>query len=480
MTRFDMDFLARIARRLSRSKAVFACLTAILIFGGFSCGQDEDVTDLTQPFTIKYWRVFDDRDAFRDIVTAYQTLHPHIKIDYRLFRYDEYERELLNAISEDRGPDIFSIHNTWMNEWRPRLLAAPATLSIPYTEMKGSLKKEAVTTIKSVPGVTVRQVANDFIDAVSYDVVIPTEQADPRAPLIPRVYGLPLSVDTMVMYYNRDILNAGGIAKPASHWLEFQEHVKKITRLDEAGNIIQPAASLGTAENVERASDILSVLMMQNGAEMTDDDGVATFDRIPEELTGRTTPPGAEALIFYTDFANPEKEVYTWNAKMPDSLEAFVKGQTAYFFGYSYHLAQIRQQNAALNFGIAPLPQIEGNKPVNYGNYWVEVVSDKTEHPDEVWEFLQFMTAAEQAQKYLGVTKKPTALRSLINSQLEDIDLSVFASELPTAMTWYRGSDADATESTFKEMIEQMLAGEEPDPVRIVGLGATKVNQTIE
>ncbi|MEA3249859.1 MAG: extracellular solute-binding protein [Patescibacteria group bacterium] len=455
-------------------------LAALLVFTGISCGGDDELAELTKPFTIQYWRVFDDRDAFRGIMESYRALHPHISIEYRQFRFDEYEREVLNAIAEDRGPDIFSIHNTWMNEWQPRLLAAPATLSIPFTELKGSLKKEKVTTIRSMPGITVRGLANDFIDAVSYDVVIPTEQADPRAPLIPRIYGLPLSVDTMVLLYNRDILNSNGIAKPASHWLEFQEHVKKITRLDEAGNVIQPATSLGTAENVDRASDILSVLMMQNGAQMADGNGIATFDRIPTELTGRPTPPGAEALIFYTDFANPEKEVYTWNDKMPDSLEAFIKGQTAYFFGYSYHLSYIRNSNSELNFGIAPLPQIQGNQPKHYANYWVEVVSDKTEHPDELWEFLQFMTAAEQAQKYLDKTGKPTALRSLINSQLEDIDLSVFASQLPTALTWYRGTDATATEDTFKDMIGQMLVGEDPDPVKIVELGATKVNQTIE
>lgn len=474
-----MTSFTRITRYLSRSKVVLMSLTAILVFNGFSCGGGDE-TPVTTPFTIRYWRVFDDQDAFRDIVSAYQAIHPHIRIEYRQFRYEEYERELLNAYAEDRAPDIFSIHNTWMNEWRPRLLAAPAQLSIPYTEMKGSLKKEAVTTIRTIPGMTVRQLANDFIDTVYHDVVIPTEQADPRAPLIPRVYGLPLSVDTLVMYYNRDILNENGIAKPASHWLEFQEQVKKITRIDEAGNIIQPAASLGTSGNVERAGDILSILMMQNGTEMTDENGIATFDRVPSTLPDRQTPPGADALVFYTDFANPAKEVYTWNDKMPGSFEAFVSGKTAYFFGYSYHLPTIRLQNPDLNFGIAPLPQIQGNQPSNFANYWVEVVSRNTEHPDEVWEFLQFMTSAEHVQSYLDRTGKPTALRSLINSQLEDIDLSVFASQLPTAMSWYTGTDATATEQTFDDMIDEMLTGEEPDPVKIVELGATKVNQTIE
>ncbi|MBU1916469.1 extracellular solute-binding protein, partial [Patescibacteria group bacterium] len=412
--------------------------------------------------------------------SAYQAQHPHIKIEYRKFRYEEYEKELLNAFAENRGPDIFSLHNTWINEWRPRLEPSPSILTMPFRELKGSIKKEVVTVIKQTPGLTVRQLANDFLDVVSQDAVIDTEQTDPRAPLVPRVYGVPLAVDTLVMFYNRDILNASGIPSPATHWLEFQEQVKKITKLDELGTIIQPAAAIGTADNVERASDILSILMIQNGARMTDNLGIATFNQVPAELSGRALPPGAEALIFYTDFANPEKEVYTWNDKMPNSLTAFANGQVAYFFGYAYHLPTIRNFNPELNFGIAPLPQIEGNQPMNFANYWLEVVANKTEHVNEAWDFLKFAATAEMTKKYLDKTGRPTALRSLVNSQLDDLDLSVFASQLPTAVSWYRGSDAEAQEEAFQEMIRQMITGTEPNPVKIVDLAATKVNQTID
>lgn len=465
---------------LTRRRAAFAGLLVALVLGGFGCkGASKEVIQRTQPITLKYWRVFDTDEAFGPIFEAYHKIHPNIAIEFRRLRYDEYEKALLDALAQDQGPDIISLHNTWMRRWQPRLLAVPPVLSVPYREVQGSIKKEVVTVIHQVPGVTLKQLADDFVDVVSEDAVIPTEQEDPRAPLIPKIYGLPLSVDTMVVYYNRDILNRAGIAQPATDWRTFQDQVKKITKLDETGAIVQSGAGLGTADNVSRATDILGLLMMQNGTPMTDQNGTVSFDKYPPELAGRPYPPGAEALIFYTDFANPEKEVYTWNDKMPNSLEAFEKGQTAYYFGYSYDLPEIRLANRNLNFGIAPFPQIEGNKPVNYANYWLETVSNKTKYPNEAWDFVMFMTKAENAQKYLSVTKKPTALRSLVNGQLEDLDLSVFAAQVPTAKSWYHGVDADATEKAFSEMIRQMLAGE-ADPKKIVELGATKVNQTIK
>jgi len=455
-------------------------LAAGLLLSGFGCRtQDPSVAERTKPLVLKVWRVFDDTDSFRDIIADYQLLHPHIRIEYRKFRYEEYRKELLNAIAEGRGPDIISLHNTWLPEWQARLLPSPTTLSMPFTEIRGSIKKEKFSVLRNVPGLTVSQLANDFLDVVSRDAVLLAPQDDPQAPFVPKVYGAPLSVDSLVMFYNRDMLNANGLAKPASHWAEFQEQVKKIVRLDEVGTIIQPAASIGTADNVERSSDLLAVLMMQNSAQMADGNGIATFDRFPPDLPPREMTPGAEALVFFSDFANPQKEVYTWNDKMPDSLAAFASGKTAFFFGYSYHLAAIRLSNPQLNLGIAPLPQILGNQPVNYANYWLETVSAETKYPNESWDFVRFATSAEEAQKYLTRTNKPTALRSLVNSQLENIDLSVFAGQLPSSTSWYRGNDALATEESFREMVRQMHATE-ADPNKIVELGATKMNQTLD
>ena len=466
-------------RRLA-SLSAFALLAAVLLTAGFGCKTaDPAVAARAKPVTLKYWRVFDGEDTLRPAIEAWRAQHPYVTVDYRKFTYEEYRDEVLNAMAEDKGPDVFSLQSSWLREWQPRLLPAPAVLSLPFREMQGAIKPEPVWVMHQIAGPNLRQVANDFVDIVSSDVVIPTEQSDPRAPLVPEIYGLPLSIDTMVMYYNRDILNAAGISQPAIYWKDFQDQVKKITKLDQVGTILQSAAALGTADNVDRPMDILALLMMQNGTQMTDGSGMVTFDRFTPETAGQPLAPAAAALVFYNDFANPEKEVYTWNDKMPDALQAFVDGRVAYFFGYAYDLPQIRQMNPKLNFGIANFPQIEGNKPLNYANYWVEVVSKKTSHPDEAWDLVQTVTRAENAAKYLAATNKPTALRSLINGQLESLDLSVFASQVPTAKSWYHGQDADSTEKVFSDMIRQMLAGD-ADPSKITELAAVKVNQTVK
>jgi ABC-type glycerol-3-phosphate transport system substrate-binding protein len=143
-------------------------------------------------------------------------------------------------------------------------------------------------------------------------------------------------------------------------------------------------------------------------------------------------------------------------------------------------LPQIRAQGPKINFNIAKLPQIEGNQLIiNYANYWLETVSRKSQHKDEAWDFVQFATRAENVKSYLEKTKKPTALRSLIESQLDDLDIGIFADQVLTAKSWYRGADAVAAEKIIGEMINDVVTGKE-EIEKAIETGAERVQQTIK
>ena len=454
---------------MSKKIIAFSLLLIFVLTAGFGCKTTNTATkEASEPITLTFWQAFDDSDAFTEIIAKYQALHPNITIEYKKFRYEEYENELLNAWAEDRGPDIFAVQNTWIKKYQAKITPMPAEITMAYQVETGTVKKETVTQLKTVKSLTTRELKNNFPDIVSSDVIL--EDGN--------IYGLPLSIDTLVLFYNRDLLNSAGITNPPLYWnKEFQQNVKKLTKQDPKKGIVQSGVALGTSKNINRFSDILSVLMMQNGAVMTNGNQI-TFQAMPETMTGNYNP-GLEALRFYTDFANPNKEVYCWNNDMPNSLEAFTSGSLAMFFGYSFNIEQIRAQSPKLNFGIAKLPQIEGNSlEVNFANYWVDTVSKKSKHPNEAWDFIQFLTKEENAKLYLAKTKKPTALKSLISSQKDDEDLGVFAEQILSAKSWYHGKSISNAESAIGEMIDAALAT--PDMIQeILSNGANKVQQTI-
>lgn len=452
-------------------KIISLSLLAIFILGsGFGCKTvDKKTQEAMQPITLTYWRVFDDSDAFQEIIDKYKVIHPNITINYRKLRYEEYESELLNALAEDRGPDMLSIHNTWLRKYQNKLAPMPTSITMAYPVEQGSIKKEVVPVLKTVKSLSLSDLKNLFIDTVYNDVVLDDNQ----------IYGLPLSVDTLVLYYNRDLLNNAGITQAPQYWnKEFQQNVKKITKQDPIQGIVQSGIALGGSNNINRFSDVLSVLMMQNGATMMDGKQVM-FNAIPPAGQDKKYNPGLEALRFYIDFSNPGKEVYSWNESLPNSLEMFTSGKLAMMFGYSYDLATIKAQAPKLNFSISKLPQIEGSPvEVNFANYWVESVSKKSKYQNESWDFIQFAAKEEQAKTYLAKTKKPTALRSLVNAQKEDDELGVFASQLLTAKSWYRGKDAVAAEAAIGEMINSARQNTEKI-LDAINTGAAKVQQTV-
>ncbi len=216
--------------------------------------------------------------------------------------------------------------------------------------------------------------------------------------------------------------------------------------------------------------------MIQNGTQMTDDHGRVSFHLIPDGTPSEVFP-GVDAVEFYTDFSDPTKKSYSWNASMPTSFEAFTTGKTAFFFGYSYHLPLIRTSAPKLNFAISIMPQIADGKTANFANYWIETVSKDSKSSDWAWDFLAFATSQEYVSSYLTNANKPTALRNLINTQLENEDLSAFATQVLTAESWYHGMDASATNEALEDFITSIAANpEKPDKV-IVDV-AKKVMQT--
>ncbi|MBT3230695.1 extracellular solute-binding protein [Candidatus Uhrbacteria bacterium] len=436
--------------------------------GGTSTASFDDID-------IVIWRVFDDDDTFDAIIDNYRALHPNISVEYKKLRYDEYEDELIQAFAEGRGPDVLSLHNTWLPDYQVLLEPMPSSTTVSYLETQGTLRKETVVVSRTTNTMSMRELESSFVEQVAEDVVL-DYQIDPDIDPVEKIYGLPMAMDTMTLFYNKDLLNAAGIATPPSTWSEFQDDIIALTTYDSDGNVDQSGAAIGTSDNVERAADILSLLMMQNGTEMTDERGRVYFHEIPKD-SPEGVYPGYDATSFYTDFANPTKEVYTWNDNFDSSYESFANGETAMFFGYSYHIPLLQAAAPKLNYAIAQAPQISGGREVNFANYWVECVAAASENPEWAWNFILFATDEDQVINYLDEAQKPTALRNLIGGQLDHSLLGAFAEQILTAQSWYHGYDAAVTEDVFGDLIDTILAGTD-DPENAMNSAASRISDT--
>lgn len=449
--------------------AAVTLLFASLLLAGQGCVGGSSAPANNAPVTLNYWRVYDSNEAFTEIIRSYQNTKPNVRINYRELRPERYEEELVRAIAEGNGPDIFTLPNTKLREYQNLIAPMPSSITVTELETRGTLRKEVVPVSKEKPTLSTRALKNNFVDQVIEDVLFPVQT--PEGP-VDAIHGLPLALDTLVLYYNRDLLNEAGIAQPAEDWAEFQNHIELLTDFNSDGSISQHGVGLGTANNVDRSTDILSLIMLQAGVEMSDPRGRPNFARPNDDRE----LPALDALTFYTDFANPVKSVYTWEEGPQSALNAFLAGQAAYFIGYSYHEPIIRAGAPQLNFAVSTIPQIAGAKQVNFANYWVETVADTSENIDTAWDFLLYATDRQHVTSYLDETNKPTARKDLISNQIDDEFLGPFAEQVLTAVHWYKGEDIDRAEAALRDLIDDFLGA--ADPEDLLSITQSKVEQT--
>lgn len=375
---------------------------------------------------VEFWGVFDDRIAFDKVIRDFQAQNPSISVAYRQFSFEDYEREVVNALAGGTGPDVWMIHHTWLPKHIDKLA--------PLPEKIRGLDR---------PLMTFKDFQDQFVEVAVNDLAVGGQ-----------IFAVPLYVDTLALYYNRDLFNSAGITSPPRSWDEFNDAVEKLTRIDSSGNIVQSGAAIGTSQNVNRSTDILASLMIQSGVRMTDVDNTSAMFSRPVN----NTPVGEISLRYYTDFANPSVRTYTWNNSQHYSIDAFTEGTVAMMFNYSHQAGILNQKAARLNYAVAPMPQISDIDIKNFANYWAVAVSKSSLASNEAWRFAAYLASREGASSYLAETSRPAARRDIIDLQKNDLRLGVFANQALTAKSWYQ-IDNSAIESILAEMIDNVNFG---------------------
>lgn len=450
----------------------FIALASFLLLAGLGCkGLSKQEAAATQPLTLEYWTIFDDVDALQSQIDKYKADRPYLTVNLKQLRADEFYPRLLEALSEDQGPDIISVRNRWMRFYKPKL--APMPSAVPDTTVqvkKSNLGTQTIvnTVTQNLP--TTVQVDREYAQAVKNDVVMDE-----------KVYGLPLSLDNMALYYNKDLLDRAGVPEPPKNWEDFQAAVKKLTKFEKTSDkILQSGAALGTGNNIPGFEDLLYILFKQSNASFVSKNGFASFS----PPAGGGSNPAMSIMNFYTDFASADRDTYSWNEQMPNALDAFVNGSLAFFFGYSYHYSVIKARAPQLNVAILPMLQLNPEQPVNAANYWVQAVLDKSKHKNEAWGLLNFLTHSKATKEYLDQSGRPAALRAYISGQLDNTELYPFVSQILIADSWYKGKNYDAAVKALGDMAHEWLLppsqpGRELEwKQEVLNRAAAKFNQT--
>ncbi len=328
-------------RRLLLFVLILVFLGGLAFGGRFIYGMLSGAKEVT----ITYWGLWENDAIVRPLIADFEANNPKIKVQYVKQNHRQYRERLQAAIERGDGPDVFRFHNTWVPMLKDNLTPVPATIMSPA------------------------QFSAAYYPVAGRDLVAGET-----------IFGLPMMIDGLGLYYNEDLFAAAGVLPPTTYE-ELLGVVPKLT-VNSGGQILTSAIALGTTGNIENYSDIVATMMMQNGAKLT-------------------SPTGVEAeqtLIFYRKFADPGDPMYTWNDTLDNSIVAFANGRVAMIMAPSWRAFDVKQINPNLRFKIAPIPQLPGT-PVSWASYWAEGVSAKTKNKEQALVFLKYLTSKETMTK---------------------------------------------------------------------------------
>lgn len=331
------------------------------------------------------------------------------------------------------------------------LSAAIATGSAPDMVLASQEELHALARfIEPIPlsALPARAFTNTFIDEGNI-LVVPNEGG---------YYGVPFLVDPLALFSNRTILASSGIAQAPATWEALTGLVPRAAVLTPSRQITRGLIALGTYDNVKNARAILSSLFLQTGVRPS---AYSATGILAGNLSdaGNNERPGQAVLNFYTQFADPSKVSYTWNASLADSRQAFLAGDLALYIGYVSEARFLKLANPNLNFAVAPLPQpatAEGKSA--YGLLYSFMLPRGAKNAAGAYQVASLLAnSAPQNLAAAALGLAPAARAELAVAPTDPV-AAVAYEEALYAAGWLSPAPAD-TDAIFSSMIGNMISG---------------------
>ena len=400
-------------------------ILGVLFFSG-KLGGNNSNTATAPEGTIVVWGTLPD-EAFNNAVQVITNKQSKIAVLYTQIKPHKLKSKLVEAIASDVSPDMI------VSDTATFYSIKQYTQALPYT---------------TYPEAGFRQ---SFSNA-THDMVAPEG-----------ILAIPIGIDPMMMFYNREILAAAGYANPPTTWANVYSMAPDIIKIEKGQLIRQELLPFGQYKNVDNAWAILSTLFAQSRVPIAKTDptmgkavNMATSD------VGELSNAGQKVLEFYTQFSYPKSEFYTWNRSMLDSKKEFLEGRLAFLPNFASLTKDIRDRNPNLNFAVASMPQLNTDPKyqATFGNVYVASVLKKTTNPNAAYAIWFEMAGADFQKAFAQSLMMAPALNTLLMLPPETTYLPVVYKSALIAKTWYN-DDMLKTNQAFNQMIEGVISGKQ-------------------
>jgi multiple sugar transport system substrate-binding protein len=312
--------------------------------------------EVGEPVNLKFvgWEVSPlETQSVQNGLDIFMSENPNITVDYNPIPHDQYTSKILTMMMAGTCPDVFFC------------------FAYDYRSF--------------VKGGNLLDLTDRFNENYNIDDYI-TNSAEIMN-VDNKVYGISSCTVSPVLYYNKDIFDAAGMDYPPSDpneawtWDEFRDIAKQLTIVENGDTVQYGVYGL---EN----SYMFSALIMSNGGSYWDDNNNITKTTI-------NTPEAAEVMQEIYDLRVVDGSSFLAAQIDPDvfisAANMLQTGRIAMLIDGSWAL----QELATLDFpvGVGVLPKFK--EAITHGQAHVHAAWAETEHPEEAWALLNFLSGDE-------------------------------------------------------------------------------------
>lgn len=243
---------------------------------------------------------------FADVKKEFEAANPGITVKFEVVPWDVLLQKLTTDITAGTNADLSIIGTRWLIDFVQQDVAEPLDSYI-----KPDFKDRFIDTFLS-PSI-----------------------------MEGKTYGLPIAASARAMYYNKELFEKAGIAKPPATWTELQEDARKIKALG--------SGTFGFGlQGKEIETDVYYYYAMwSQGTEILNKDGTS----------GLSTPGALEAAKLYKSMIDEgltEPGVTSNNRE--DVQNLFKQGKVGMMITAPFLSNQIKDEAPNLKYGVAAIP----------------------------------------------------------------------------------------------------------------------------
>lgn len=350
---------------------------------------------------VRFWAMGREGEVVTALLPAFERSHPGIRVEVQQLPWTAAHEKLLTAFAGDATPDVAQLGNTWI----PEFVALGALEPLDVAMAASSVD------------------AHDFFTGIWDTNVVGAH-----------TYGVPWYVDTRLLFYRRDVLEAAGIAAPPVAWPDWTRALAAVKARAAPGRyaILLP---------MNEFEPLLALALQQDDPLLRDGGRYGNF----------SSPGFRRALGFYVDMFRRGFAPPVTASQLSNVWDEFGRGTFAFYISGPWNIGEFeRRLPPAVQhaWATAPLPGPAGPGASIAGGSSL-VVFRASRVKDAAWQLVQYLARPDIELRFRELTGDLPPRRSAWNDPAlaADVHARAFRDQLervkaaPKVPEWERIAD---------------------------------------